>query len=302
MADNPYQSPRLEEIRQRIDRLDGTIHDALMERAQLVLDIGEEKRKNNIQVVQPAREARMIRRLLGRHKGVLPPMAVVRIWRELVGAVSLLQTGLKVAVFVPEGRYDLWDMARDYFGSCLPMQKLPGAIPAISAVRDGKATFAVVPWPESEEDQPWWSCLRQGMSDDMNIIIRLPHGEDPEDSNPDRRALVVSRAGFDDSGDDHSFLLIDCGVGVSRARMVDVAKKIGFNPLFISSTRPVKAGHYQHLMEVDGYVGAGDTRLAMFAAGLDDEHAKVTSVGGYPVPVKYAKTVKTQVPDIKAAS
>jgi chorismate mutase/prephenate dehydratase len=302
MADTPYQSPRLEEIRQRIDRLDGTIHDALMERAQLVLEIGEEKRKNNIQVVQPAREARMIRRLLARHKGALPPMAVVRIWRELVGAVSLLQTGLKVAVCAPDARHDLWDMARDYFGSCLPMQKYQSAMSTISAVCDGKATFAIVPWPESEEDTPWWTALRQGTTDDLNIIVRLPHGDDPEEANPDRRALIVSRSGFDDSGDDRSFLLVDCGAGVSRARMMDVAKKNNLNPLFISSTRPVKTGHYRHLIEVEGYVGAADPRLAQFSVGLNDEGAKVASVGGYPVPVKYAKTVKTQVPEIKAAS
>ncbi len=103
MSEKPYNSPQLDKIRCQIDALDERIHDALMERAELVLKVGEEKRKNNIQIVQPAREARMIRRLLGRHHGALPEMAVVRIWRELVGAVSLLQTGLKVAVVAPEG-------------------------------------------------------------------------------------------------------------------------------------------------------------------------------------------------------
>src|SRR5476649_492790 len=110
-------SKTVDEIRKTIDGMDNTIHDLLMQRAELVLKIGEEKRKNNVQVVQPDREIIMLRRLLARHKGPLPKEAVVRIWRELVGAVSLLQTGLKVAVAVPDDQSGIvyWDMAKDYF-------------------------------------------------------------------------------------------------------------------------------------------------------------------------------------------
>src|SRR6185295_1686741 len=110
-------SKTVDDIRSKIDGMDNNIHDLLMQRAELVLKIGEEKRKSNVQVVQPDREIVMIRRLLSRHKGPLPKEAVVRIWRELVGAVSLLQTGLKVAVTVPDNAGGLvyWDMAKDYF-------------------------------------------------------------------------------------------------------------------------------------------------------------------------------------------
>lgn len=294
MSENPYHSPRLDEVREKIDRLDQTIHDALMQRAELVLEIGEEKRKNNIQVVQPAREARMIRRLLSRHAGVLPQMAVVRIWRELVGAVSLLQTGLKVAVFTPEGKHDLWDLSRDYFGSCLPMTKFSSALHAVASVREDKATFAVLPWPQNEDEQPWWNYLSTGAPDEMHIIIRLPHGDDPEHPNPDQRALVISKSGFDDSGDDRSFLLIECSPQVSRARMVDVAKKLKLNPLSISSLRVTSGAPNKHLMEVEGYLGGKDTRGRAFQDALEDDGARVTCVGGYPVPATYTKTVKVQ--------
>src|SRR5689334_9962410 len=94
-------------IRREIDSLDNQVHDLLMKRAEMVLKIGEEKRKNNVQVIQPDREIVMIRRLLARHHGPLPREAVVRIWRELVGAVSLLQTGLKVVVCVPDNQAGL---------------------------------------------------------------------------------------------------------------------------------------------------------------------------------------------------
>ncbi len=290
----PYKSETLDAIRQKIDELDNRIHDTLMERAELVLKVGEEKRRNNIQIVQPAREARMIRRLLGRHKGVLPEMAVVRIWRELVGAVSLLQTGLKVTVAMSDGQTEQWDLARDYFGSCLPMTKTNSPVAAIAALKEGKTTFAVVPCPISEDDQPWWTFLGADPSDPMRIIIRLPHGEDPATPNPDTRSLVVAKAGFDDSGADNSFLLIQCDAAISRARLVETAKKVGLTPLGLSSKRNASPSMPAlHLMEVEDYMGGNDKRVAELSKALEDPGASVSCVGGYPVPPSYARTVKS---------
>lgn len=301
----PYNSPVLDDIRRKIDELDNRIHDTLMERAELVLKVGEEKRKNSIQIVQPAREARMIRRLMDRHKGVLPQMAVVRIWRELVGAVSLLQTGLKATVTTPEGITEYWDLARDYFGSCLPFQKSPTAMSAVSSLRENAATFAVVPWPEMEDEQPWWSFLNPNTPDALNIIVSLPHGKDPNQPNPDFRALVISKAGFDSSGDDNSFLLIQCDADISRGRLVDVAKKAGLTALGLSSKRnPTGAMPSLHLMEVEDYIEKNDKRLKAFLDALEDSGASVACVGGYPVPPMYERTIKPQelsIP-IKAAS
>lgn len=293
-SQKPYNSKELDDIRQKIDALDNRIHDTLMERAELVLKVGEEKRKNNIQIVQPAREARMIRRLLERHKGALPQMAVVRIWRELVGAVSLLQTGLKVVVALPDGQAEYWDLARDYFGSCLPMTKTNTASSAIAALKENKTTFAVVPRPGMEDDQPWWAFLGPNSPESMQIIMALPHGEDPENPNPDHKALVVSKAGFDDSGHDNSFLLVQCEPGVSRGKLVEVAKKSGLTALGISSKRNAAPGvPALHLVEVEDYVSKDDKRLKDFIAGLEDPSANIFAVGGYPVPPSYTRTVKS---------
>lgn len=302
-APKPYNSPELDAIRQKIDELDNRIHDTLMERAALVLKVGEEKKKNNIQIVQPAREARMIRRLLSRHEGVLPQMAVVRIWRELVGAVSLLQTGLKATIAAPDGMTEYWDLARDYFGSCLPFQKAASPVSAISALKEGKATFAVVPWPMAEEEQPWWAYLDPAAPEPLSIIVALPHGKDPDMPNPDYRALVVSKAGFDNSGEDNSFLLIQCDASISRARLVDLAKKSGLTAIGLSSRRNANAALPSvHLMEVGDYIEKNDKRMKDLYAALDEAGASITCVGGYPVPPSYARAVKSPASTLKAAS
>ena len=297
MSEDAYKSEQLDAVRQKIDELDNRIHDTLMERAELVLKIGEEKRKKGIQIVQPAREARMIRRLLGRHKGALPEMAVVRIWRELVGAVSLLQTGLKVQVTAPEGVSDYWDLARDYFGSCLPMQKSGSAMSALAAVNNDEASFAVVPWPENEEENPWWAILKEYHNKDsrLNIIVRLPHGDDPDEQPGGTKALVVSKSGFDTSDNDRSFLFIECSATVSRARLVSIAEKLGLKALSLSSRRTKVEGQpCQHLLEVDRYIAGDDPVIAKFMDEIEDDYPFVFCAGGYPAPPLYSKTIEAK--------
>lgn len=305
MAQKPYNSPKLDEIRQRIDELDTRIHETLMERAELVLQIGEEKRKNNIEVVQPAREARMIRRLLKRHEGALPEMAVVRIWRELVGAVSLLQTGLKVVVAEVDGHPEYWDEAKDYFGSCLPMERIFSPLAAIKAVREGRATFAVVPYPydgpDNEDDNPWWEELELGTESAMSIIIRLPHGDDPKNTNPASRSVVVAKMGFDGSDDDHSFIFIECDPSHSRAKIVSTAEEAGLKAASLASKQVTnESPSRRHLLEVEGYWKDEMAEVQKLKELLGDE-ATVFCAGGYPVPPIYSKTVISQAESIPAA-
>lgn len=287
-------SSSLEEIRQQIDALDDAIHDALMARAALVGQIAAEKKKKKMPIVQPAREARVIRRILGRHQGALPKVAVVRIWREMFGAISMLQNNIKVAAASESEASPLWELSRDYFGGTVPVARVSTALPAISLVREGKADFAVVPWPEDGETQPWWSYLgadQQGPR--MNILVRLPHGDDPSaHTMNDHRALIVGKSGYDESGDDHSFLLIKCSGDVSRGRLVDHAKKIGLEALSLVSSRPT--GPYtpaMHLMEVKGFLAADNECFKAFADLIEDNEAQVSCVGGYPVPPSYPKSV-----------
>ncbi len=309
MSQKPYHSENLDKIRQKIDALDTRIHDTLVERAELVLKVGEEKRKNNIEVVQPAREARMIRRLLSKHKGVLPEMAVVRIWRELVGAVSLLQTGLKVTVAESVECPEYWDLAKDYFGSCLPMERSASALSAINAVRDGRVTFAVVPYPhdgpDNEEEKPWWEFLGVGTETPLSISVRLPHGDDPqtinEHENPNYRALIVAKTGFDSSDDDNSFIYIECDPSISRGKIVSMVEGNGFKAISLSSKRVTNnCDRRKHLLEVDGYWQSDMPEIKKLRELFDDQTI-LTCVGGYPVPAIYSKTILPKAPTIPSA-
>jgi len=288
-------SQTVEDLRKKIDELDNKIHDLLMERADLVVEIGESKKKNKVQVVQPDREAIMIRRLLNRHKGPLPKEAVVRIWRELVGAVSLLQTGLKVVVTVPEDQTGLtyWDMAKDYFSSVLPMNKAVNPLVALSMVREGETTFAVLPWPADGQGNQWWTFLvNENPENPMRIMARLPLGtRSRPEANSDRPALVVARVKYETTGDDNSFIALVLDQSISRAKIVDKARALGMEALSLNSS-PARDGRLTlNLLEVKSYVGADDERLQKLLDSLDYSEGKAVCLGGYPVPPIYEDKV-----------
>lgn len=286
-------SEKLEEIRRKIDALDHTIHKALMERADLISQVADEKRKNNLPFVQPAREAQMIRRILRRHRGPLPEAAVVRIWRELVGAVSLLQTGLKIAVAVENTNFITWDLAKSYFGSVVQMQRFSAPSIALSSVREGESSFATLPWPQDGESSPWWDSLFD-RDKNLRIVCALPYGGYEDELRDIRnKALVVARDEFMDSDDDHSFIILKVEQSVSRGRIVEGLQKLGFEPLSLVTQKckqdPMAS---LHLIEVNHFLDQFDERLQKFTEMFEEFGGECRAVGGYPVAPIFKKNDK----------
>ncbi|HRK98495.1 MAG: chorismate mutase [Alphaproteobacteria bacterium] len=278
-----YQSLPLDQIRQKIDGLDNQIHDLLLERADLIMAISEEKKKAGIQIVQPAREARMIRRLMTRHRGPLPEETIVRIWRELVSSVSLLQTGLSVAVYVPSEVPEYWDMARDYFGSVLPMQRASSTSETLDLVRSGNVTFAVIPFPDKGLSDPCWNGLIQDIEHEkgLAVIQRLPYGQ-KENYNYDRHpALVVAQSKFGESGDDCSLCYLVNEQARTKEEIISILKESGVTEfdlygdgvLIIISIPEYFEGTSKKIV---------DLRDKMFSIGI-----RIGLLGGYPSPLSY---------------
>jgi len=277
----------VETIRQEIESIDRQIHDLLIRRGELGVLVGAAKRKDSAQIIRPDREAAKIRSLIERHTGIFPKASIVRIWREIIGAVSLLQTDMKVAVAAPaQNSLECWDMARDYFGSVIPMQGVANPLVAISMVREGEANFAVLPWPEDGAENPWWSYLASDDRDQtLRVMVRLPYGEvDAGQGHPEHRALVIAKLDFLSSDKDHSFLLVDLDQTVSRARVVDKMKSVGLTAISIYSRRTAAVQDRSlHLVEVDSFVTSDDARLAQLLEKLESPDGKCLALGGYPV-------------------
>ncbi|MCK6418209.1 MAG: chorismate mutase [Alphaproteobacteria bacterium] len=275
-------SEALENIRKKIDALDDQIHDLLMRRADLIVDILDEKKRSGLPIVQPAREAMMIRRLLARHRGPLPDGAIVGIWRELVGAVSLLQTGLKVVVAQGPGLESRWDAAKAYFGTVLPMSQQVNALSAIADMRDNKASFAVVPWPADGEVNAWWPFLAaQDDKNPMRITVALPYGAEKDFEKIIEKSLVISRGEYAESGADHSFVVLSLAEPASRARIRDAFKSQGFAATTLYNDKTL------HLVEIQGFVANNDRRLRALEKMFEPIAGRCTVMGGYPQPPVY---------------
>lgn len=279
-------SQELNQIRTQIDSIDDQVHDLLMERASLVSSVAMAKQKEGLQIVQPAREARMIRRLLSRHDGVLPRSTIVRIWRELVGSVAMLQSGFRVVVASDKNNCVFWDMSKGYFGHSVPMRRVAGNQSTLSVVRDDDDVFAVLPWPDIESQDPWWSSLFNNRSDEpLSIICSLPYGVegDPE-AEFYERALVISKVSFLHSGDDITFVGLEVDPEVSRARIMDRAQQSGFDVInLFSASLSHNPGAKIHLLEVRGYITPDDDALQNLKSALGDACHYCSVMGGYPV-------------------
>ncbi|MBF0375245.1 MAG: chorismate mutase, partial [Alphaproteobacteria bacterium] len=143
----------LEDLRREIDRIDDALHDLVMQRAQVVERIGV--LKGGVQVLRPGREAEILRRLVSRHQGRFPRAVLVRLWREMMGALVALQSPFPVAVFMPERGAGYLELARDQYGAYAATTPYRSVGQVVRAVADGVAAVGIVPVPDREGAENW---------------------------------------------------------------------------------------------------------------------------------------------------
>ena len=83
----------LDDLRKRIDALDGDLVRLLNERTQVVLEIGKLKESSGEEVYAPAREKVVMDRVGSLNKGPLPKESLQAIYREVMSASLALERG-----------------------------------------------------------------------------------------------------------------------------------------------------------------------------------------------------------------
>jgi chorismate mutase-like protein len=277
--------PTLEELRREIDDIDDNLHRLIMQRSEVVHRIAEAKAGTPGPAIalRPGREAMVLRRLLQRHNGAFPAAALVRLWRELMGAFTQQQTPVRVAITRPADQPGHWDLARDHFGSQIPFVAHDSAAQVLSEVRADPRVIGVVPAPIETESQPWWPLLASGEPATPNVIARLPFVPTVNARARNLSALVLARLDPEPSGDDVSLLLIESPGEMSRSRITSALQKAGF-PTLLSALDQTRGGLHFYLVEVPEVVVDHDPRLAAAAAALGVERARVLTIGAYARP------------------
>ena len=114
-------------LRHEIDGIDRALHTLLMERGELIDKlIAAKGRVGGGSAFRPAREAAMMRRLVERHRGLLPLDTVEGIWRIIISTFTYVQAPYAVHADVSGG--DAASLAHAVSTSSCDRRHLAGAL------------------------------------------------------------------------------------------------------------------------------------------------------------------------------
>lgn len=174
MADAPKPPPTLADLRREIDRIDEAMHRLLMERGDIIDRlIATKKTAESGSAFRPAREADMMRRLVDRHRGILPLDTAESIWRVIIATFTYVQAPFSVHADLSAGEAAMRDSARFHFGFTVPFMTHIGASGVVAAIAASRGDLGLV--PATGASGTWWTALEG--SDAPKIIARLPFVE-----------------------------------------------------------------------------------------------------------------------------
>jgi len=134
----------IDDIRRRIDELDGQLLELLNRRAESVREIGQLKEQNGAVVFDPARERQIFDRLSALNGGPLSDEAIAEIFGAVFAVHRLLEKRLVVAYYGPAGSFT-HIAARRKFGGSADLRPVDAIADVFLAVEKKDADLGVVP-------------------------------------------------------------------------------------------------------------------------------------------------------------
>jgi chorismate mutase / prephenate dehydratase len=276
----------LDEVRADIDSIDDTIQDLLIRRTELVEEVRSIKRDWRVKI-QPSREAKIIYRLIERHRGPFPKRDLVAMWRILICATLSFEGPFSVAVHVPaggDGGY--WDLARDHFGPCTPFSRHGSVHSVIETVRRQEAIVGVLPLPHHDDTDPWWRHIATSHPEAPKIIARLPFAGFAGGGAVAVEALVICPVTVVPTGRDRSFLAAESESRIGLEQFGKRLREAGFDSAFATLWREREPPQgWLYLAEVEGWLAADDPRLQRLQRMLGRTSSRPLVLGGYTVPL-----------------
>ena len=174
MADAPKAPPTLADLRREIDRIDEAMHRLLMERGDIIDTlIATKKTAESGSAFRPAREADMMKRLVERHKGILPLDTAESIWRVIIATFTYVQAPFSLHADLSAGEAAMRDSARFHFGFTVPFIGHLGASGVVAAISGSRGDIGFV--PATSASGAWWTALEGDGT--PKIIARFPFVE-----------------------------------------------------------------------------------------------------------------------------
>jgi chorismate mutase len=275
----------LDELRRRIDGIDDNLLELLIDRLKIVARVAALKSNGGTATYVPAREAEIIRRLVGLSTDELPVGTLIRMWREVLGAAVRREGPFAVGAYVPAGGPGVWDISRDHYGSHMPMMVYQTTLQVIRAVTDRRVVVGVLPMPQDGDNDPWWVHLLSPDTDVPRVIARLPFGP-RGNARSDGDALAIGYGAQQPSGGDRTLLATENAVDISHGRFAAAFSGLGMTCTLIASY--TQGAAVNTLIEIDGFVTLADPRLKQLRERLGADLLRLLAIGSYAVPLPEA--------------
>ena len=117
----------------------------------------------------------MMRRLVARHRGILPLDTAESIWRVIIATFTYVQAPFSVHADLSAGDAMMRDSARFHFGFTVPFVAHMGAAAVVAAVSESRGDLGLVPALPVPGAGAWWNALEFDSA--PKIIARLPFVE-----------------------------------------------------------------------------------------------------------------------------
>ena len=140
----------LDNLRNEIDSLDSEIVRLLNERINVVLQIGEAKKKDGAEIYVPSREREVFDKIQKLNAGPLPEESAHAIYREIMSAALALEAEMKIAYLGPEATFT-HQAARNKFGASVDYIPTGTISEVFDRVQNRTADYGVVPIENSTE-------------------------------------------------------------------------------------------------------------------------------------------------------
>jgi chorismate mutase len=251
--EKPVTETNLEKIRSEIDAVDEAML-RLLERRFAAIEIIKAAKKHMpgpASPMRPAREAEIVRRLLGLKKRAVPSQLVVRLWRGMISAATGLQADVRV--HMAEESQELRDLVRDHFLG-LQFEQHAQVRDAIEETRMRASDVAVV-----RASSNWILPVLQGR--DLSVIGTLPLLA-PRHEAP--LLLILGHAKAEPSQDDETLVTIPAG-----------------KELPVGTLWSVQAGPYS-CVSFSGFLDETSAEILQLKGTVSD----VTIVGRCPSPLE----------------
>ena len=242
-ADAP---PSLDEVRWRLDAIDGELLKLLDERAALASSVAAAKRAAGDTGfgLRPGREAMIVRKLLASPRKAATDALVIRIWREVMSDNLARQGPYHLSVWGGKDTARAVELTRLRFGAAPPMQVLAEAKDVLTAAKTpwGVGVLALTP------DNAWWGRLLAEPK--LKVFAALPclNRWGPQ------AALAVAEVEVEPTGADQTFWVTD-----SARPAVAIVEALSLDG--VAAELVAEAGGLK-LLSLSGFFMPGDERLA----------------------------------------